>query len=138
MKMSATVSGLALIIVISSARAETIFQCAVNNVKQGGVRVNVIQSPKYGYRANLIFGTTVSGQMYRIQPTKEGFKGDSHGLPMELRISRVPTQNKYIVGYAAQLDVVYVDMRNASGEGSVSTTPSQRFVCGKQVRPYNE
>lgn len=57
---------------------------------------------------------------------------------MELRISRVPAQNKYIVGYAAQLDVVYVDMRNASGEGSVSTTPSQRLVCGKQVRPYNE
>jgi hypothetical protein len=129
---------LAVPVAVASADSESVLQCAGNLVGSDGVRVNLIRSAKSGLRANLIFGTTVSGQMYRVQPTAEGFKGDRQGLPMELRVSSSRARNKYIDGRKASLEVTFVDLRNPSGQGRHSTKLSDQFVCGKQIRPYRQ
>ena len=53
--------------------SKTIMQCAENHITTyNGARVNIIESNNGQLRANLIFGTTVSGTMYNVQ--EEGNK----------------------------------------------------------------
>ncbi|MCB0370132.1 MAG: hypothetical protein KDD45_12090 [Bdellovibrionales bacterium] len=111
--------------------ANTIYQCAVENVVPHGARVNILEN-KGKFRANLIFGTTVSGTMYSVEPSQFGYKGSIKGQPgfsIEIYVSSTRAKNSNIEGFAAKLNAVYPTLQNAAGFNKVSTP----IVCGKKI-----
>lgn len=124
----------------SFAASKTVMKCAVGNVTGGdGARVNLIENEKGQTRANLIFGTTVSGTMYSVAVDESTYKGSIKGksaFVIELIVTNQAASNKYVNGYKASLKAIYPDLRNADGTGSVATSPSDQFVCGEQIAPF--
>ncbi|MFS4457610.1 hypothetical protein [Bdellovibrio sp. HCB2-146] len=132
-------STIAALIFTTTAQAATLFQCAVNNVVgYQGARVSVIQNAKGQLRANLIFGTTVSGKMYALSEIAPGiFQGTLKGKGKEkqtlkLFVSNVTMENNYIRGYVSQLEV-----SSSSGQGvSYKSSDADGFVCGKKIHNF--
>ena len=114
------------------ANAKTVlFQCAGDDVQDRGVRVNVIENNGV-VRANLIFGTTVSGTMYSLSETPEGYIGQVKNKPtytMDLKISPIQAQNSNINGYKASLKAVYPTVLNSKGFDTVNV----HFICGEKI-----
>lgn len=114
------------------ANAKTIlFQCAGDKVQAGGVRINVTENDNI-IRANLIFGTTVSGTMYGIIESPEGYLGQIKNKPtysMELKISDIQGRNSNIMGYKASLKAVYPTLLNSKGFDIVDAN----FICGAKI-----
>ena len=111
--------------------AKTLYQCATNKVSPNGVRINVIES-NGKTRANLIFGTTVSGTMYSVEEGSRGYSGEIKNKPqfsLDLEISDTPARNANISGYRAYLKAIYPTMQNANGYDLVDT----ELVCGKKI-----
>lgn len=125
-----------------NASAETVLQCAVNKVPTSGARINIVENDKGQLRANLIFGTTVSGTMYNITEVKPGvYQGAvkaNDKFWIKLAVSEVQAENRYIRGYKSSLEVVYPDLRKASGFGVFKSKAGDVFTCGKQIRGYRE
>jgi hypothetical protein len=124
---------LALLIAMPAlANAGTLFQCAVDSVQADrGVRLNVIENNGVK-RANLIFGTTVSGTMYAVEETASGLKGHIKNSPqfeMELIISSQQAENANIRGHRAVLRAIYPTLQNAQGFDVVET----ELVCGDKI-----
>jgi|GEM_PF-2670345 len=114
-----------------SVNAKTLFQCAVDNVVPGGVRVNVIES-NGKIRANLIFGTTVSGTMYSVKETSWGYSGEIKNKPpftLELTLSTTPTENANIRGSLSRLKAIYPTLENDRGYDVIDT----ELVCGTKI-----
>lgn len=114
-----------------STQAETIYQCAVDNVVPRGVRLNIIENQGQ-VRANLIFGTTVSGTMYNVDAYRLGYKGSIKGspnFPIEIYISTTRAKNSNIEGFASQVKAVYPTQLNSSGFDQVTV----QLVCGKKI-----
>lgn len=132
-------STIAALLFTTTAQAATLFQCAVNNVVgYQGARINVIQNAKGQLRANLIFGTTVSGKMYSLSEIAPGiFQGAVKGKGKEkqtlkLFVSNVAMENNYIRGFVSQLEVSSI-----SGQGaSFKSSDADGFVCGKKIRNF--
>jgi hypothetical protein len=129
----------------AQAHAETILKCAVNNVVgYEGARVNVIKNAKGEVRANLIFGTTVSGTMYSVSEIAPGiFQGAIKGKGKEkfwikLFVSGAVAENKSIRGGKSQLEVVYPTTLVKSGMGHFKSFEKDNFVCGEQFRPFRK
>lgn len=124
------------------AASTTVMKCAVENVHgYEGARVNVIQNAKGEVRANLIFGTTVSGTMYKAAQVDNKIVGairNKTQFTIEVALSNEAATNKYISGVKATLSAVFPDLRNANGIGSVVTVASDNFVCGKQIAPFSQ
>lgn len=121
---------LALLLPVS-ALAETKFQCAGNNVRNGGVRVNVMKT-KGKWRANLIFGTTVSGTMYVMKKNGNVYEGIARGdsdYRMILTLSEQTEENANIMGVAARLRVTYPDLDFPG----VRSTKNVALVCGEKI-----
>ncbi len=116
----------------ASANAKTtLYQCAVENVDPDGVRVNVIHS-KGKLRANLIFGTTVSGTMYQLNEIKNGYTGNIKNHPeytIDLNISNKAGQNTNIKGKKAHLNAMYPTELNAKGFDTIETD----LICGEKI-----
>jgi hypothetical protein len=135
---------LMMTLMLSSASfgaSKTIAQCTVNKVSGGeGARVNLLQTEDGQYKANLIFGTTVSGQSFQVSQISAGvFVGSIRNkpqFPIKLVISSLGKVNSYVNGYAASLEAAYVDLRNPNGMGSVKTTDADGFVCGKIISRF--
>ncbi len=126
-----------------SAAAETRFRCSVGQLGSWrGARVNMIYSESNGLRANLVFGTTVSGTMYRITSQEDGvYLGEIKKFPkayLKLRVSNTKAENKYIKGTAASLEVVYPDLNSRSGLSKLKTETADNFVCGVKSGNYSE
>jgi hypothetical protein len=124
------------------ANAETILKCAVKNVRNEGARVNLLQSAGGNLRANLLFGATVSGTMYNVVEVKPGvYQGTIKGkeeFKLELTVSEVAAENRYIRGFKSSLSVEYPDLRKRSGRDSFTSTAGDEFVCGRQIRGFGE
>ena len=126
--LAALLLGLAL---ASTAHARTLFQCAVDNVRDQGARVNVIET-NGTLRANLLFGTTVSGTMFQLAQTTNGYQGAILGRPeftILLRISNRVGNNSNISGYQSELTAVYPTSLNSQGYQMIQT----RLICGKKI-----
>ena len=130
----------AALIFTTTAQAGTLFQCAVNNVAgYQGARINMIKNAKGQLRANLIFGTTVSGQMYSVSEIAPGiFQGTVKGkgkdkLLLKLFISNVSMENNFVRGFVSQLEVSYGDSKQTS---YFKSSPEDGFVCGKKIRNF--
>jgi hypothetical protein len=111
--------------------AKTLFQCAVDKVVPGGVRVNVIEN-NGKIRANLIFGTTVSGTMYSVHETSGGYVGAIRNKPqftLELTLSDTAVENANIRGSLSQLKAVYPTLNNDRGYDVIET----ELVCGTKI-----
>lgn len=109
----------------------TIYQCAVDQVEPHGARVNVVEN-KGLLRANLIFGTTVSGTIYNVEKTNRGYAGQIKNKPeftMELVITNERDENSNIDGYKSHLKAVYPTLLNSDGYEVVETT----LVCGEKI-----
>jgi hypothetical protein len=122
---------LSLGFVCSIAGAETVFQCAVNQVNPDGVRLNVLESNK-GARLNLIFGSTVSGTMYTVTKSRDGYLGTVKGHPefeIQLMISQVIGRNSNISGYVSHLIAIYPDLNSSTGKGFVDLD----LICGQKI-----
>jgi hypothetical protein len=123
------------------AHAETVMKCSVNKLgPYKGARINLLQS-NGKLRANLIFGTTVSGTMYGIYHSGAGFYfGKNAGQKdawLKLEISPVVTmKNNYIEGHLATLEVVYPDLNSKTGVSYLKTSTKDLFVCGKQINSF--
>lgn len=125
-----------------NAMAGTVLQCAVKKVPSQGARINIIENSKGQMRANLIFGTTVSGTMYTVTEVKPGtyqgtIKSDEK-FWLKLSVSLIQSENRYIRGYKSSLEVVYPDLRKASGFSHFKSSEDDEFTCGKQIRGYRE
>lgn len=123
----------ALLMATSPALAKkTLYQCAVDKVEsEDGARVNIIEH-KGKLRANLIFGTTVSGTMYTVTETAEGFSGTIKRNPffkILVKISEEPAQNANIDGYASSLEAIYPTALSPEGFKELKIN----FVCGKKL-----
>lgn len=139
---------LTLVLIISglgfNAHAETILRCAVKKVSADGTgaRINLIQNANGTLRANLIFGTTVSGTMYNITEVGPGvYQGaiKTNGkFWIKLAVSSSKAENRYIKGFKASLNVIYPDLRKRTGFGTFNSEASDEFVCGKQIRGYRD
>jgi hypothetical protein len=117
---------------VNANASTTLFQCATDNVRAGGVRVNVLKSNNSLDRANVIFGTTVSGTMYVVGQTPTGYEGYINGKPeftFKLVISQSGNINSNIDGYESELTVIYPTFQNAAGYKVVKTN----LVCGKKI-----
>lgn len=129
------------LLLASNAQAVTEFKCAGDDVLDRGVRVNLNRSESGTLRANLIFGTTVSGTMFNVTEVSPGiFEGAIKGKPqfaIRLAVSSKPAENKYIRGAAAELEVIYPNQTVPTGISHLKTSAQQNFACGKQVRGYN-
>ncbi len=113
------------------ANAETIYQCAVDKVVPHGVRVNVIET-NGKLRANLIFGTTVSGTMYSVERTADGYAGEIKNKPdftLALDITSNEAENSNIRGYRSHLKAVYPTLENENGYDVIDAN----FVCGEKI-----
>lgn len=123
---------MAVITLTVMANAKTVlFQCAGEDVQAGGVRVNVIEN-NGALRANLIFGTTVSGKMYNLTEAPQGYIGQINNKPaftMELNISNIAAVNSNINGTKATLKAVYPTLLNSNGFDVVETN----FICGEKI-----
>jgi hypothetical protein len=109
----------------------TLFQCAVDRVEGHGARVNVIES-NGGIRANLIFGTTVSGTLYHVEKTNLGYAGQIRNKPafrLELVITGEPGRNSNVDGYKSYLKATYPTRKNRRGYDAVETA----LVCGEKI-----
>jgi hypothetical protein len=122
----------ALFVLTGNAHAKTtLFQCAVDRVEGHGARVNVIEN-KGHIRANLIFGTTVSGTIYSVTKTNTGYAGQiksKPGFTIELVITDKRDTNSNIDGYEAYLKATYPTLQNSDGYDLVETL----LVCGKKI-----
>lgn len=113
------------------ASAKTIYQCAVDNVTQRGPRVNIIEN-NGSLRANLIFGTTVSGTMYKVSESDQGYTGKIRNRPeftLDLVITQEKTENSNINGFRSHLKAVYPTFRTQTGFDIVDTD----LVCGEKI-----
>lgn len=131
--MKTLLSALMVVMTVSTvANAKTVlFQCAGDDVQARGVRVNVIENNGL-LRANLIFGTTVSGTMYGLKEVQDGYIGQIKNKPtysMELKISNIQARNSNIDGYKASLKAVYPTLLNSKGFDVVNVD----FVCGEKI-----
>jgi hypothetical protein len=127
----------------AQAHAVTILKCAVKRVTADkGARVNLLQGSDDTLRANLIFGTTVSGTMYHVTEVRPGiYQGTIKGkkdFKIQLAVSDTPSENKYIRGYRATLEVTYPDLQESSGRGSFRSVGSDQFVCGEQINNFQD
>lgn len=127
----------------AQAQAATVLQCAVNNVAADrGARVNIIKNAKGEVRANLIFGTTVSGKMYSVSEIAPGiFQGAIKGKAnqkywIKLFVSGAAAENKSIRGGKSQLEVYYPTKLNSSGIGYFKSSEKDNFVCGEKFRRF--
>ncbi len=123
--------GSALSLIGTAQAKTTLFQCAVDHVRGGGARINIIENNGV-VRANLIFGTTVSGVMYAVQRTQDGFIGQIKNKPeftLELAISRERGRNSNIAGYKAYLKAVYPDLNKSAGFDIVEGP----LICGEKI-----
>ena len=122
--------------------AETLMKCAVNDMSSRAARVNLIKDKKGDVKANLIFGTTISGTMFKVEETEDGlFVGSIRNKSefwIKLDVSSTKHKNKYIDGYLSKLDVVYPTVLEPSGKKHLTTKKSDLFVCGKQIRNFGE
>lgn len=131
--MKTFLSAFMVVMTVSTvANAKTVlFQCAGDDVQARGVRVNVIENNGL-LRANLIFGTTVSGTMYGLKEAQDGYIGQIKNKPnysMELKISNIQARNSNIDGYKASLKAVYPTLLNSKGFDVVNVD----FVCGEKI-----
>jgi hypothetical protein len=135
-----TVLVAACLIFGKNASADTVLQCAVNKVPTNGVRVNLMKSVQGQMRANLIFGTTVSGTIYNVTEVKPGiYQGSiksNEQFWIKLSISSTPAENSYIRGYKSSVQVVYPDLRKSSGFGTFNSVAAEEFTCGKKINSY--
>lgn len=127
----------------AQAQAETLLKCAVNNVSaQQGARINIIKNAKGEVKANLLFGTTVSGKMYSVSEIAPGiFQGAIKGKVnqkfwIKLFVSGAAAENNSIRGGKSQLEVYYPTTQNASGIGYFKSSEKDNFVCGEKVRRF--
>lgn len=143
--MSKLISLITVFVALSfgaQAQAETLLKCAVNNVGTQGARVNVIRNAKGEVRANLLFGTTVSGQMYSVSEIAPGiFQGTIKGKGkqkfwIKLFVSGAAAENNSIRGGKSQLEVYYPTVQAASGVGYFKSSEKDNFVCGEKVRRF--
>lgn len=122
------------------SQADTLFKCAVDRVTANkGVRLNVIRNAAGGLRANLIFGTTVSGIMYSLKEIAPGrYRGtkDKETFWLLLRVSGSEMQNRSIKGFSSDLSVVYPDLNKKTGKAFYETRPTDDFVCGRQIATF--
>lgn len=131
--MKTFLSAMMVVMILSTvANAKTVlFQCAGDDVQARGVRVNVIENNGL-LRANLIFGTTVSGTMYGLKEAKDGYIGQIKNKPtysMELKISNIQSRNSNINGYKSSLKAIYPTLLNSKGFDIVNVD----FVCGEKI-----
>lgn len=144
--MSKLISLITVFVALSfgvQAQAETVLQCAVNDVAgYKGARVNVIKNAKGEVRANLIFGTTKSGQMYSVSEIAPGiFQGSIKGkanqkFQIKLFVSGAAAENNAIRGGKSQLEVYYPTTQVSSGVGYFKSSEKDNFVCGEKVRRF--
>jgi hypothetical protein len=123
---------LGLLVSTHSFAAETLYQCAVDHVGSDGARVNVTRNSSGKLRANLIFGTTVSGKMYNVQERSGGYSGEINGqseFKISLEITKKPAKNSNIEGFESHLDVSFPTALNPSGKGRANVD----LVCGKKL-----
>lgn len=121
--------------------SKTVSQCAVNKIQASkGARINLLMKEDGEYKANFIQGTTVSGTAYRLVQVSPGvFEGtikNKSQFTMKLKITSQGKANQYINGFASSLEVIYPDLNSSTGRGSVKTTASDEFVCGKKISNF--
>lgn len=126
---------------IAFGASKTIAQCTVNQVVDyTGARINLLQMKDGQLKANLIFGTTVSGTAYRVQEVSPGvFEGSIRNQPqfsIRLVISSKGKTNRYVNGFSSALEAIYPDVNSSTGKGSVKTTTKDNFVCGKIISRF--
>lgn len=144
--MSKLISLITVFVTLSfgaQAHAATLLKCAVNDVAgYKGARVNVIKNAKGEVRANLIFGTTNSGQMYSVSEIAPGiFQGAIKGKGkqkfwIKLFVSGAAAENNSIRGGKSQLEVYYPTTQAASGVGYFKSSEKDNFVCGEKIRRF--
>ncbi len=125
----------------SLASAKTIIQCAVGRVSGGeGARINLLQADDGSLKANLIFGTTVSGTVYHVLQTSPGvYQGQINAKPefsIHLIVSPQISSNKYINGHKSSLQIIYPDLNSQTGKSSFKSSPTEDFVCGKKIGDF--
>jgi hypothetical protein len=116
-----------------TANAKTIlYQCAVDRVGHDGARVNLIEKDGV-IRANLIFGTTVSGTIYNVKEMNRGYYAgqikNKSAFTMELVITDKRARNDNIDGYESSLKATYPTLETSSGYDVVETS----LVCGEKI-----
>lgn len=144
--MSKLISLITVFVALSfgaQAQAETVLKCAVNNVTaQQGTRVNIIKNAKGEVKANLLFGTSVSGKMYSVTEIAPGiFQGAIKGkanqkFQLKLFVSGAAAENNSIRGGKSQLEVYYPTKQAASGIGYFKSSEKDNFVCGEKIRRF--
>lgn len=125
----------------SFGASKTLAKCSVNKVgNYEGARVNLLETEDGKLKANLIFGTTVSGQMYHVTQVSSGvFVGSVKNQPqfrLKLVISTIGKANSYVNGYAASLEATSPSLNSSTGMKSVKTTANDEFVCGKFISRF--
>lgn len=123
----------------SSFAADRVLTCAVNRFGDwSGIRVNIIHS-QGRLKATIFEGPTMnSGGTYWIEKTSRGYEGaDRTGKrKFSLTLTTLPAQNNYIKGVQAKVSAV---RETQHGDKTISADySSDRFVCGKQIKPYND
>lgn len=125
---------------ITLGASEKVAQCAVRDVQNHGVRVNLLKMEDGQFNGNLIFGTTVSGTTYRLKEVSPGlFEGHILKQPtftLKLSISSHPKVNAYVNGFASTLEAIYPDVTSGTGIGQVKTNAKDDFVCGKIISRF--
>ncbi|MNT33204.1 hypothetical protein D3C72_1691180 [compost metagenome] len=104
--------------------------------------MNIIKNAKGEVKANLLFGTTVSGKMYSVSEIAPGiFQGAIKGkanqkFQIKLFVSGAAAENNAIRGGKSQLEVYYPTTQAASGIGYFKSSERDNFVCGEKVRRF--
>lgn len=131
----------------TSGSGVTFMQCAEKKITASkGMRLNVLKYADGSFATNLIEGTTVSGTKFNTKKT-DGSTNEQPGtyegtrarrFTLTLVVKKSKAKNKYIEGYAADLEVNYPDLRRASGEDSYKSTDEDQFVCGEKINDFND
>lgn len=115
----------------AASAGTTIYQCAVDTVVPQGARVNIVEN-NGAIRANLIFGTTVSGTMYDVTPSPLGYSGtirNKANFDINLAISTTRAKNSNIEGFKSHLKAVYPTLQNRFGYDVIDVD----LVCGQKI-----
>lgn len=136
--------GILLYALTSQAGSQTFMQCSVGKVKgYEGARINLLKDSNGDFKANLVFGTTVSGTMYHVAQRSDGleYQGrikNKDKFWLVLKLTNKAAQNRYIRGQAASLEVVYPTLQNRAGYKVFKSAPADNFVCGKQINNFRD
>lgn len=129
---------IALLLPAFAHAGETVYQCAVDKVDPDGARVNIIVSNFNQLKANLIFGTTVSGTMYNVEVGYTAFnqaiytgvrKGDDVARIVITLEIRTELENSNVRGRQAHLFAVYPDLNSSTGYSTIDTD----IICGEKI-----